>query len=331
MEVPGEMLKTSFWMVINFISCVWIIWSTKICFQQGFHFATALTALHFLLTYLGLEASACLGLLQRRRLPLLSVIPLSIAFCGFVVFNNLSLQYNTIGIYQVTKVLTTPVIVLIHMYFYERYLTRPETTALVFVCAGVVIATETNLDVNTAGVVTGLLGVMSSSVYQIWVETKQLDLKCSPAQLLYYQAPISFLLLLPVIHLTEPVSEILAFKFTFTSTAAILGSALLAFLVNLSTYIVIGSTSPVSYNMIGHSKLVVIILSSYLFFGERQSAMGLLGVSAAVVGIIGYAHIRMTAQLEAKRKTEEECALEFAEKVPLVRLDSEETASTIDV
>ena len=331
-ELSGS-VRTSLWMVVNFVSCVWIIWSTKICFQQGFHFATTLTALHFLLTYAGLEVAACLRFFDRKRVPLLGVLPLSVAFCGFIVFNNLSLQHNTIGIYQVTKVLTTPVIVIINMAFYAKWLSVSETVALVFVCVGVVVATQTNLDLNAAGLVTGLLGVGSSSVYQIWVETKQHDFKCSPAQLLYYQAPISFLLLLPVILLTEPIGEILTFRFTFTSGAAILGSALLAFLVNLSTYAVIGATSPLTYNMIGHSKLVVIILSSYLFFGEKQSFMGVLGVASAVAGIVAYAHIRMTAQTSESKRDELRDA-EMAEKLPLISLsssDGDDTESTVDV
>jgi solute carrier family 35 protein E3 len=327
------MIRTTIWMMINFVSCVWIIWSTKICFQLGFHYATTLTALHFLLTYIGLEISACFNFFERKHVPILGVLPLSIAFCGFIVFNNLSLQYNTIGIYQVTKVLTTPVIVIINIVFYSKWLSVSETIALILVCVGVVVATEANLDLNFAGVVTGLLGVMSSSIYQIWVESKQHAFKCSPAQLLYYQAPISFLLLLPVIALTEPVGEILAFKFSLESVSAILGSALLAFLVNLSTYAVIGATSPLTYNMIGHSKLVIIILSSYLFFGERQSIIGMAGVASAVFGIIAYAQIRMTAQIEAKKLQEEEELHTISEKAPLIRLssDGDETASTVDV
>ena len=328
--VSPDIVKTSFWMIINFISSVWIIWATKICFNEGFKFATALTALHFFLTYLGLEVSAFLEFFERKRLPLLGVLPLSVAFCCFIVFNNLSLQFNTIGIYQVTKVLTTPLIVVIHMLFYKRYLSSRETLALILVCVGVVIATETNLQLNAAGVVTGLLGVVSSSIYQIWVETKQHDFRCSPAQLLYYQAPISCCLLIPVILLTESVPDIIGFKLTFASSIAIFGSAVLAFLVNLSTYIVIGATSPVTYNMIGHSKLVVIILSSYVFFGERQSLFGILGVSSAVVGIISYAHIRMMAQVEGQKQKDAEVFAQEVETTPLIRLSSEDTASSLD-
>ena len=328
--ISHDHIKTILWMIINFVSSVWIIWSMKVCFQEGFRFSTALTALHFLLTYIGLEVSACLNFFERKSVPFLGVIPLSIAFCGFIVFNNMSLQYNTIGIYQITKVLTTPAIVLIHMVFYKRYLKLSESVALFFVCAGVIIATEANLELNTAGITSGLLGVISSSVYQIWIETKQADFHCSPAQLLYYQAPISFILLLPVVYYTEPLHEILAFKFTYASTVAIFGSAILAFLVNLSAYAVIGATSPLTYNMVGHSKLVVIILSSYLLFGERQSLLGISGIFAAIVGIVTYAHVRMTAQADAIKKKNEEF-FQLAEKLPLVRLQSEETSSTADV
>lgn len=35
------------------------------------------------------------------KIPMAKIAPLSLAFCGFVIFNNLSLQYNPVGVYQV--------------------------------------------------------------------------------------------------------------------------------------------------------------------------------------------------------------------------------------
>ena len=55
-----------------------------------------------------------------KRLSVLKVAPLSLAFCGFLVFTNLSLQNNTVGTYQSAKALTTPTIVAIHAYFITR-------------------------------------------------------------------------------------------------------------------------------------------------------------------------------------------------------------------
>ncbi len=41
-----------------------------------------------------------------KRVHIPSVIPLCLAFCGFVVFTNYSLVYNTVGFYQVRPDLT---------------------------------------------------------------------------------------------------------------------------------------------------------------------------------------------------------------------------------
>lgn len=65
-------------------------------------------------------------------------------------------------------------------------------------------------------------------------------------------------------------------------------SALLAFLVNLSLFLVIGRTSPVSYNVLGHTKLCVILLGGYLLFGDAASPKNLVGVACALIGIFWY-------------------------------------------
>ena len=62
---------------------------------------------------------------------MVKVVPLSLAFCGFVVFTNLSLQNNTVGTYQLAKALTTPTIVAIHTVFYNKsYSTQIKLTVV---------------------------------------------------------------------------------------------------------------------------------------------------------------------------------------------------------
>ena len=81
-----------------------------------------LTAFHFLATFAGLGISAAFGLFSKVRLSVIRVLPISLAFCGFVVFNNLSLQYNNVGVYQLLKVLTTPMIVFLDAVLNRRWL-----------------------------------------------------------------------------------------------------------------------------------------------------------------------------------------------------------------
>ena len=78
-----------------------------------------LTCIHFMATSFGLFCCKFFGVFIPKTLQIIDVLPLSITFCGFVVFTNLSLQNNTVGTYQLAKVLTTPVIMLIQSFWYN--------------------------------------------------------------------------------------------------------------------------------------------------------------------------------------------------------------------
>jgi len=67
---------------------------------------------------------------------------------SFVVFNNLSLQYNSVGFYQLMKVLTTPVVVVLQNFMYGVDLPAQLKLALVPVCLGVALATVNDFSFN---------------------------------------------------------------------------------------------------------------------------------------------------------------------------------------
>jgi solute carrier family 35 protein E3 len=72
---------------------------------------------------------------------------------------------------------------------------------------------------------------------------------------------------------------------------ALLISAIMAVLVNVSTFLIIGRTSAITYNMVGHGKLVLILLCGYLFFGGALSLWNLIGVALAIGGIMTYSYL----------------------------------------
>lgn len=85
---------------------------------------------------------------------------------------------------------------------------------------------------------------------------------------------------------------------------AILFSAAMAVLVNISTFLIIGRTSaityalssvsnrsPFRYNMVGHGKLILILVSGYVFFDGRLSAGNLFGVLMTMAGIAAYSYL----------------------------------------
>jgi solute carrier family 35 protein E3 len=48
-----------------------------------------------------------------KKLPWQKTAPVACAYVGFVIFNNLSIQVNTVGFYQISKIMITPVVVLV--------------------------------------------------------------------------------------------------------------------------------------------------------------------------------------------------------------------------
>lgn len=98
-----ESFINAFWLITNVAAVVGIVTANKLVFSHfKFHFGTLLTVIHFAFTSVCLEAGKMGGLIERKSgVSWWKVLPLSTAFCGFVVLTNLSLQYNSVGFYQV--------------------------------------------------------------------------------------------------------------------------------------------------------------------------------------------------------------------------------------
>lgn len=105
---------------LNLCCSICIVFLNKWVYTKVHFPNISLTCIHFIATYVGLLVCCHFRVFNPKRLPILQVIPLSVTFCGFVVFTNLSLQNNTVGTYQLFKVLTTPVIIVIQTYAYQK-------------------------------------------------------------------------------------------------------------------------------------------------------------------------------------------------------------------
>ena len=85
----------------------------------------------------------------------------------------------------------------------------------------------------------------------------------------------------------------------------ILLSCILAFLVNLSIFLTIGKTSPITYNVLGHFKLCVVTIGGTILFNEDTNPRKVLGVAVALVGITMYTYWKLQTS-NAWDKREEE-------------------------
>lgn len=178
--------------------------------------------------------------------------------------------------------------------------------SVLVVCAGIGVATVTDSQMasNLLGIAVGVGATVMTALYQIWAGSKQKELKASSMQLLHAYTPQAALMLGILVPLCEPMGlsaahrtkdTLLGYHLTPASVAAILLSAVLGLLVSLSTFLVIGATSSLTYNVVGHLKTVIILTGGCMFFGDTMPAKKFVGVCIAMVGIIWYTQMKLSA------------------------------------
>ncbi|XP_077325212.1 solute carrier family 35 member E3 [Lithobates pipiens] len=291
-------------LLVNLLASICIVFINKwIYVHHGFP-NMSLTLIHFVVTWLGLFLCQRMGIFCPKSLPTSKVLLLALSFCGFVVFTNLSLQNNTIGTYQLAKVMTTPVIILIQTLWYGKTFSLRIKLTLIPITLGVFLNSYYDVKFNALGMIFAALGVFVTSLYQVWVGAKQHELQVNSMQLLYYQAPLSSAMLLTVVPFFEPIiGEGGIFgPWSLTAVTMVLLSGIIAFSVNLSIYWIIGNTSPVTYNMFGHFKFCITLLGGYILFQDTLSLNQGFGILCTLLGILAYTHFKLNEQEVNKSK-----------------------------
>ncbi|XP_043743630.1 solute carrier family 35 member E3 isoform X7 [Cervus elaphus] len=245
-------------LLLNLLVSICIVFLNKwIYVHYGFP-NMSLTLVHFVVTWLGLYVCQKLDIFAPKSLPPSKLLLLALSFCGFVVFTNLSLQNNTIGTYQLAKAMTTPVIIVIQTLCYKKTFSTKIRLTLIPITLGVILNSYYDVKFNFLGTVFAALGVLVTSLYQVWVGAKQHELQVNSMQLLYYQAPMSSAMLVVAVPFFEPVfAEGGIFgPWSVSALLMVLLSGVIAFMVNLSIYWIIGNTSPVTAPLLAHKHLL---------------------------------------------------------------------------
>lgn len=267
-----------------------------------------LTCIHFLCTTIGMFCCRAMRLFEPRALPLLKMIPVSMTFCGFVVLTNLSLQTNTVGTYQLIKTMTTPCIIVLQTYFYNRSFSLGVKLTLVPITLGVLLNSYFDLQFSILGICYAAAGVLVTSLYQVWIAEKQKEFGVNSMQLLYYQAPLSAIGVGLIIPFFEPVIGPGGLFGPWSAEALrMVGlTGAVAFAINLSIFWIIGNTSPVTYNMVGHLKFCLTLAGGFLLFRDAVAPVQILGIILTFSGILAYTHFKLEELKKQKQQTASE-------------------------
>jgi len=257
---------------------------------------------------IGMQGFLRSGLFEPKIVPKKKLLPLAAAYVGYIVLCNLNLNINPVGFYQITKIAVAPAVLAIDAIIYKKRTSGRVTASVAVVCLGVGLATITDPQIssNLIGLIVGFGSVMATALYQTWAGVQQKELGLGSMQLLHQYVPLAAALLGFLALILEPMGwlkatedTIIGYPYSLPSSSAIIVSAALGLLVNLSTFLVIGATSSLTYNVVGHVKTVIILTGGVIFFGDSMPMKKLGGISVAMFGIIMYTQ----AKLQESRNT----------------------------
>ncbi|XP_059314614.1 UDP-xylose transporter 1 [Lycium ferocissimum] len=279
-----------------------VICNKALMSNLGFPFATTLTSWHLMVTYCTLHVALKFNFFENKPIDMKTVMLFGILNGVSIGFLNLSLGFNSIGFYQMTKLAIIPFTVLLETLFLKKQFSKNIKFALFILLIGVGIASITDLQLNFVGTVLSLLAIVTTCVGQILTNTIQKRLNISSTQLLYQSAPFQAAILFvtgPFLDQYLTKQNVFAYKYSPIVVGFIVLSCLIAVSVNFSTFLVIGKTSPVTYQVLGHLKTCLVLGFGYTLLHDPFTSRNIIGILVAIIGMGLYSYFCVN---ETKRK-----------------------------
>eukprot|EP00670_Eutreptiella_braarudii_P011955 CAMPEP_0174330224 /NCGR_PEP_ID=MMETSP0810-20121108/16485_1 /TAXON_ID=73025 ORGANISM="Eutreptiella gymnastica-like, Strain CCMP1594" /NCGR_SAMPLE_ID=MMETSP0810 /ASSEMBLY_ACC=CAM_ASM_000659 /LENGTH=337 /DNA_ID=CAMNT_0015445221 /DNA_START=33 /DNA_END=1046 /DNA_ORIENTATION=- len=279
-----------------------IIVNKKLMGSKGynFNFPTCLCALHFLFTSMSSKVGTKLGICSPPDKSI--IFPWRDLWTFTVVANlsiislNTSLMFNSIVLYQISKLAIVPFTCLVEMAWYSRQFSMATIFCIVLTLVGMAMVSisELRVSTNTIGVVIALSSIVFAGLQQLLCRHYQTKHNMPSNDLLAQTALAqgsTLMIFGPVMDFlfsqrwvsTYEFSDIRAFHFLLLSCVLAMG-------VNFSQFLVLGKFSAVTFQLMGHLKTMLVLILGWYFFGGIVTVTQTTGMCLAIGGMVGYGY-----------------------------------------
>jgi len=281
----------------NILSVVGVVIVNKYLVQtDGFDFMIFISLCHFIATTIGSRVFLSMGLFQFKSANIADVLPVALGSLGSVAFMNLNLSYNSVGFYQISKLACIPVTLVLQWAFYSQSQPKAVLFTLIPILLGMGIATVYDVQLNLIGTIYAVIAVLCTCLAQIFTSKFQKTLDCNALQLLYHTSPIITVGMLAMLPFFDNYQALSTFPMDGNTMFHLILSCVLALGVNVSNYVVLGKTSPLTYQVLGHFKTILIIVLGILLFNKKTDKRNIFGIAIALIGVIAYTELTRKAK-----------------------------------
>ena len=285
-------LKVTIAVIANVLCVVGIVVVNKyLAANDGFNFMVFLSFLNFAVTAVSMRVLLYTKAFTYAPAPMTSILPVAVTSLLSVAFMNLNLSFNSVGFYQLSKLACIPCTLFIQYITRGDVVSRPVFFCLLVITVGVGIATVYDVSINTIGLIFGTLAVLATTMAQINTNLYQKRLDFNAMQMLHHTSPLITFGMLIMCPIFDDVNKLTQFQFTSGCILRIIASCVLAVGVNISNYLVLGKLGPLTYQVLGHLKTIVIIVIGFTFFYHPIDTRNLIGIFVAFIGVVIYTEL----------------------------------------
>mmetsp|Transcript_21135 Transcript_21135/g.53726 ORF Transcript_21135/g.53726 Transcript_21135/m.53726 type:complete len:329 (+) Transcript_21135:386-1372(+) len=259
----------------------------------GFAYATSLSAFHYFASASFAKCLEVTGYSEPVKLPLADIVSFSAVASVSVASLNISLLLNTVGFYQISKLMVIPCVCVLERVWFARHFSRKTLISICVVIGGVAVVTVTDISVNLAGMIIASVSVVASGLQQVMCGMMQRRHNITSMQLLSATAPMQGLMLIlvgPFVDQLVTGRWIVNSIYTLTPScfAVISASCLIAIAVNVSQFVCLGRFSAVTFQVLGHTKTFLVLFLGWFLLHDVINDRKLTGIVLAISGMIAY-------------------------------------------
>ncbi|KAH7949820.1 hypothetical protein HPB49_015645 [Dermacentor silvarum] len=201
---------------------------------------------------------------------------LAFLLCAFMALPNLSLEFNTAGTSTLLRLLSLPVTAWLQTVVFGRRQRRAAVLSLLPVALGVSMNALGDLRFNPAGLFFGVAGAAAAAFYFL--------LESQLRRALPALALVALLLEPP----WRGPRGLLARQWHPRDAALLVGSSLAGCLLTLTMQWLLGRTSALTYQVLGHVKMCATLLACAVVFDEHLKPVQQAGVFLTLCGAVLY-------------------------------------------
>lgn len=173
--------------------------------------------------------------------------------------------------------------------------------SLVPIVGGVVLASWTEAEFEMTGFLAALFASVVTAFLSI-LTSKLLQTSLDSPNLMYYMAPLSASMLVPISLNTESSGLLSDWASRADPTSLVITltiSGLVAFALNTLTFLLINNTSALTYTVVGNVKVVFSIVFSVLILGNQVGYGNAIGCLITLAGAAWYSQIKYQIKMLA--------------------------------